>query len=150
MTDTASLESTALDLIRQAIAEDQKQNFPQAYQLYKSAIAVMIRAMKCILQAAETNPRLKTVLEKKTNEWLVRAEKLKQFETQADFAGNYSSADPSQVEHPSTFDQNTLLQQVYSLYQAAVKADEEQCYEQACGLYLEGVQQLDFALQCKS
>ena len=45
MTDT----EVALDLIRQAIEEDQKHSYAQAYSLYKSAIATMIRAYKCRL-----------------------------------------------------------------------------------------------------
>ena len=150
MTNTASLESTALDLARQAIAEDQKQNYSQAYQLYKSAIAVMLRVLKCTFHAAHSNPRLKSVLEKKTNEWLVRAEELKQLETQASSTVNCSPADPPPAQPTYTFDPSTLLQQGYSLYQAAAKADEEQRYEEACRLYLEGSQQLEFALQCKS
>ena len=172
MTNTPSPESQALDLARQAIAEDQKQNYSQAYQLYKSAIAVMLRVIKCTFHAAHANPRLKSVLEKKTNEWLVRAEELKQLETQASSTVNCSPADPppaqptyifdpstllqqSPADPPSaqptyTFDPSTLLQQGYSLYQAAAKADEEQLYEEACRLYLEGAQQLEFALQCKS
>lgn len=43
MTDKAA----ALELIRQAIEEDQKQSYAQAYRLYKSAIATMIHALKC-------------------------------------------------------------------------------------------------------
>ena len=46
MTDKVSLQDAALDLIRQAVAEDQKRNYPQAYQLYKSAIDLIIRALK--------------------------------------------------------------------------------------------------------
>jgi hypothetical protein len=40
-------KTAALDLIRQAIEEDQKKSYAQAYRLYKSAIDTMIRALKC-------------------------------------------------------------------------------------------------------
>ena len=66
-----------LDLIRQAIVEDNSQNYAQAYTLYKSAIALMIPILKCTLYLANISPQLKEVLVRKTKEWLSRAEVLR-------------------------------------------------------------------------
>lgn len=42
----------------------------------------------------------------------------------------------------------TLLQQAYSLHQAAVNTDQEQRYEEAYRLYLVVAQRLESALEC--
>lgn len=151
---TDSHQSAALDLVRQAIAEDNKQNYQEAYQLYKSAIATMLRALKCKLYSAETNPRLKSLLEKKTSDWLARAEELDKLAKQqyipAENAEGRDSRDTSAAADPgNTYNPNTVLLPAYTRYQVAIKADQEQRYEEAYQIYIEVAQQLEYAMQCK-
>lgn len=151
---TNSYQTVALDLIRQAIDEDTKQNYPEAYELYKSAIANVLRGLKCILYSAETNPRLKSLFEKKTSEWLARAEELKKLASQQQvptaIADQRDSQDTSAVADPgNTYDPNTVIQPAYTRYQDAIKAEQEQRYEEAYQVYIEVAQQLEYAMQCK-
>lgn len=149
MTDKAAYQEAVFDLVRQAMAEDQKRNYPQAYQLYKSAIGLVIKALKCTFHIAETNPRLKSVLENKAKEWLSRAESLSRLLglPQATEARRKNPESP--MPEPQIYYSNTLLEQANSLYLVAVKADQEQRYEEACRLYLVVAQRLESALQCK-
>lgn len=85
----------AIDIVKQAIDEDNKQNFAEAYRLYQNSLEHFFLAMKCnkkktggdvgrkqklILPSLdEKNERAKEALKKKCTEYLDRAEKLKEF-----------------------------------------------------------------------
>lgn len=146
---TDSYQSIALDLVRQAIIEDNKQNYREAYQLYKSAIATVLRGLKCTPYSAESNPKLKSVLEKKTSEWLVRAEELGKLVNQQHVPVANVDQGTSGVPGPqNTYNVNAVLQSAYTRYQDAIKADQEQRYGEAYQIYIEVAQQMEYAMQC--
>ena len=63
----------AIEVVKQAIEEDTKANYQEAYNQYQNALDYFMLAMKY-----EKNPKLKELVRKKFLEYLDRAEKLKQ------------------------------------------------------------------------
>ncbi|KAJ3164887.1 Vacuolar protein sorting-associated protein 4 [Irineochytrium annulatum] len=64
----------AIELVKKATEEDQKQNFEEAYKLYQNSLEHFMLAMKY-----EKNERLKENIRKKFTDYLERAEKLKEY-----------------------------------------------------------------------
>jgi len=62
----------AIDLVTQAIKEDQEKNYVEAYQLYERALEFFVTGLKY-----EKNERTKETLRKKIAEYMDRAEQLK-------------------------------------------------------------------------
>ncbi|KZS90331.1 AAA-domain-containing protein [Sistotremastrum niveocremeum HHB9708] len=63
----------AIEIVQKAIDEDVKQNYAEAYKQYQNALDYFMLALKY-----EKNDRLKTLIRKKIDEYLDRAEKLKE------------------------------------------------------------------------
>ncbi|CAO1620459.1 unnamed protein product [Sympodiomycopsis kandeliae] len=63
----------AIDIVKQAIDEDTKQNYQEAYKLYQNSLDYFMMAMKY-----EKNDKLKELIRRKFLDYLDRAEKLKQ------------------------------------------------------------------------
>ncbi|KAF9482377.1 hypothetical protein BDN70DRAFT_991172 [Pholiota conissans] len=61
-----------IDLVRKAIDEDTKHNYSEAYKYYKDSLDYFMLALKY-----EKNERSKTLIRAKIEEYLTRAEKLK-------------------------------------------------------------------------
>lgn len=79
MSDPQALREKAIKLTRMATEEDNKQNYEEAYRLYKSAIQHFLHIVRCKLHTDEQNPALKESLSKKTEEIMKRAEEIQQF-----------------------------------------------------------------------
>ncbi|KAI0075911.1 AAA-domain-containing protein [Panus rudis PR-1116 ss-1] len=62
----------AIELVQKAIAEDEKQNYPEAYKLYQNALDYFMLALKW-----EKNTKSKELIRSKIEEYLKRAEVLK-------------------------------------------------------------------------
>ncbi|KAH8926822.1 AAA-domain-containing protein [Atractiella rhizophila] len=78
MSNTNFLEK-ACDVVKQAIDEDHKQNWEEAFKLYKNALDYFHLAFKY-----EKNPKLRELIRGKVEEYLERAEKLKNHISAAD------------------------------------------------------------------
>jgi len=79
MSDPQALREKAIKLARMGAEEDRKQNYEDAYRLYKSAIQHFLHIVKCTPYVDEQNPTLKESLNKKTEEIMKRAEEIQQF-----------------------------------------------------------------------
>lgn len=79
MSDPQVLRDKAIKLVHMAADEDRKQNFEEAFRLYKSAIQHLLHIVKCTPYSDEQNPVLKESLNKKTEEIMKRAEELQEF-----------------------------------------------------------------------
>ncbi|KAJ1310288.1 hypothetical protein OPQ81_007028 [Rhizoctonia solani] len=69
----------AIELVQKAIEEDVNQNYQEAYNQYKNALDYFMMALKY-----EKNDRLKSLIRNKVDEYLERAEKLKEHIAKAD------------------------------------------------------------------
>lgn len=79
MSDPQALREKAIKLARMGAEEDRKQNYEDAYRLYKSAIQHFLHIVRCTPYVDEQNPALKESLQKKTEEIMKRAEEIQQF-----------------------------------------------------------------------
>ncbi|EUC67165.1 vacuolar sorting ATPase Vps4 [Rhizoctonia solani AG-3 Rhs1AP] len=69
----------AIELVQKAIEEDVNQNYQEAYNQYKNALDYFMMALKY-----EKNDRLKSLIRNKVDEYLERAEKLKEHIAKSD------------------------------------------------------------------
>ncbi|KAG9127947.1 Vacuolar protein sorting-associated protein 4 [Ceratobasidium sp. 392] len=69
----------AIELVQKAIEEDVNQNYPEAYKQYQNALDYFMMALKY-----EKNDRLKSLIRNKVDEYLERAEKLKEHIAKSD------------------------------------------------------------------
>jgi len=63
----------AIEIVQRAIDEDVKQNYPEAYRQYQNSLDYFMLALKY-----EKNEKSKQLIRSKINEYLTRAETLKQ------------------------------------------------------------------------
>ncbi|KAG8702676.1 Vacuolar protein sorting-associated protein 4 [Ceratobasidium sp. 395] len=69
----------AIEIVQKAIEEDVNQNYPEAYKQYQNALDYFMMALKY-----EKNDRLKSLIRNKVDEYLERAEKLKEHIAKSD------------------------------------------------------------------
>lgn len=103
MSDPQALRDKAIKLARMGAEEDRKQNFEDAYRLYKSAIQHLLHIVKCTPYSDEQNPALKESLNKKTEEIMKRAEEIQEFLSKSAPKAASSSAggqQPAERGHP--------------------------------------------------
>lgn len=76
----------AIDIVKRAIEEDEKQDYQEAYRLYQQSLEYFMTALKCFhspftaltcVSVDEKNEKSKQMIKKKVGEYLERAEKLK-------------------------------------------------------------------------
>lgn len=79
-----------IDIVKQACIADQEEKYDEAYNLYYKSLTYFMHAMKCTciaftatqsvtVHVGEKNERLKQSIRGKVEEYLARAEKLKEF-----------------------------------------------------------------------
>ena len=104
MSDPQALREKAIKLARMGAEEDRKQNFEDAFRLYKSAIQHLLHIVKCTPYSDEQNPALKESLSKKTEEIMKRAEEIQEFlsksapKASSNTAGGQPPADRGHVQ----------------------------------------------------
>jgi vacuolar protein-sorting-associated protein 4 len=80
----------AIDIVKRAIEQDEKQDYQDAYRLYQQSLEYFMMALKCtsprvssqpdnkkLILQDEKNEKSKQMIKKKVGEYLERAEKLK-------------------------------------------------------------------------
>ncbi|KAI0982259.1 hypothetical protein GJ496_000691 [Pomphorhynchus laevis] len=87
MTAPLSILQKGIDIIKRATEEDKQQNYDEALRLYENGVEHLLHAIK---YEAQNNERAKQSIREKCNQYLARAEKLKQYIGN----GNYKQCGP--------------------------------------------------------
>jgi len=137
----------AIQFLEQAIEEDDKRNYSEAHQQYMNAIDYLMAA-----QRSENNEKSKLLIQAKADEYLDRAETIKQYfrkqqhatsttegELGEDVANGISSA------FSSTTAQSIILDKAFESAKRAIDEDTKQNYAEAYNQYMKAMDEFMFA-----
>ncbi|KAF8552139.1 hypothetical protein OG21DRAFT_1486439 [Imleria badia] len=132
---------TALELLSYAIDAEDNHDYTEAYAQYMAALDYLMAA-----QQAETNEKSRALLKSKADEYLNRAEEIRQ--------RTYKQPDTSAAADVNGFQkghitaQSVILEEAFKCAKQAIDADASKNYAEAYKQYMKSMDYFMFAQRC--